>query len=57
MDVKIETEKMKEDAKKLFKEKEAREEFTEFCDKKLKDYGQDNKHTNSEDNKIKNKLK
>jgi hypothetical protein len=57
MDVKIETEKMKEDAKKLFKEKEARKEFTEFCDKKLKDYGQDNKHTNSKDNKIKNKLK
>jgi hypothetical protein len=42
MDVKTETENMKEDAKKVFKEKDARKEFTEFCDKKLKDCEQDN---------------
>ena len=37
MDIKKETEGMKKDAKTLFKEKEDRKEFCEFCDKTLKE--------------------
>ena len=32
-----ETESMKEDAKKLFKDKDDRKEFFDFCDKKIKE--------------------
>jgi hypothetical protein len=37
MDIKKETINMKKSAKKLFKDKEDRKEFCEFCDKTLKD--------------------
>jgi hypothetical protein len=36
MDIKKETEEMKETAKKLFRDKEDRKEFCEFCDKTLR---------------------
>ena len=39
-----ETEHMKEDAKKLFKDKDDRKEFCDFCDKKIKECEHDGKH-------------
>lgn len=44
MDIKEETEHMKEDAKKLFKDKEDRKEFCDWCDKKIKDCEHLGKH-------------
>ncbi|NQZ84535.1 MAG: hypothetical protein HRU03_02355 [Nanoarchaeales archaeon] len=44
MDKVKETQQMKEDAKKLFKDKDDRKEFCDFCDKKIKECEHNGNH-------------